>query len=386
MQLLLNRLSYERSIYNRHSVVNKSLIGVETHLYSVIYLLKRLIYMRCELKRLTIKDIAKMAGVSPSAVSLVMNNKEGVGDETRRTVNEIIERMEFKPNLNSRRLAFRKSFNINLVIRQNSSPFSDLFYFEVARGVLECSKRFSYNVVFTDIPVIDNIYSLPDAILMNDSDGIIFLQDTPRTILMEIEKARIPYVVIDAHTVDDTYTSVNVDCELSAYIATRHLIDNGHEAIAFIGSSYLPEYYIQAFTGYKRAMKNVNIPIPSNWIQIDARDEITAFECMNKILEGASRPTAVFCAGDIFAVGAVNAVKAYGLFVPQDISFVGIDDIILSRYIEPPLTTVTIDKVKMGTVAMELLVKKIKGESVRSIVVESDNLVIRKSVAKISRI
>ena len=159
------------------------------------------------------------------------------------------------------------------------------------------------------------------------------------------------------------------------------MIDNGHRNIAFIGSSYIPEYYIQAFTGYKKALEEIQVSIPSNWIQINAKDEESSYECMANILRSNnSVPTAVFCAGDIFAIGAIRCAKEFGYKVPDDISFVGIDDIILSRYVEPKLTTVKIDKALMGSLAMELIVKKINGEQVKSEIVESDNLIIRDSV------
>lgn len=330
--------------------------------------------------KLTIREIAKMAGVSPTAVSFVINNREGVSDETRRRVNEVIERTNFKPSLNSRRLFFKKSFNISIIIRNTSSPFNDLFYFEIAKGLLQKSKEFGYNIVFTDITVKGNEVILPDIIKRNDTDGVIFLQDTEKSVLTEVSRHNIPFVIVDSHSADNDITCIKADYELSSQTAVKYLIENGHRDIGFIGSSYIPDFYLQAFSGYKNALAELNLPLQPAWIQADATDESSAYKCMERILSCQSVPTAVFCATDMFAIGAIKCAKDKGYNIPSDISFAAIDDILLSRYYEPKLTTIRIDKENMGYLAMEAIVKKIHGEPVASTVVESGNLIIRDSV------
>lgn len=343
--------------------------------------------MECRkgMKRLTIKDIAKMSGFSPTVVSFVINNKPGVSDKTRKKVRQILEETNFRPSLNSRRLILKKSFNISIIIRKDSSPFNNLFYFEIAQGLLEKSKEYGYNIVFTDIPAFEQEVKLPDIIEQKDTDGVIFFQDTDTAVLNEIENLEVPYVVIDAHPGNDPYTCVRADYEKSAYTATNHLIEKGHNKIAFICSSYIPNFYTQVFLGYKKALNSYNISIPLSWLQMDAiDDEASAYDRMERILNTEEKPTAVFCATDMFAVSAIRCAKDNGYRVPDDISFIGIDDIMLSRYIEPRLTTIRIDKTMMGSLAMELLVKKIDGKKVESITVMSDNIIIRDSVRDIT--
>ncbi len=336
------------------------------------------------MKKLTIREIAKMAGVSPSAVSFVLNNKEGVSLKTREKIKEVIRRTNFTPDMNSRRLFFKKSFNITMATKQTSSPFSNLFYFEAAKGVLEKSKEFNYNVVFTEVGDSPKWWqSLLSSINSNDTDGIIFFQDTDFALLKEIERLNVPYVVLDCHSKEKKFTYVNADSELASYVATSYLTQNGHKKIAFIGSCYLPEYYLQTFNGFKSAIDKLNTELPSAWIQNTATDEKDAYLCMQKILDSKALPTAVFCAGDIYAIGAIKCAKANGYKVPEDISFIGIDDILLSGYIEPALTTVRIEPVKMGALAMQLLMQKIGGEHPLGITVESDKLIIRDSVRQL---
>lgn len=333
--------------------------------------------------KLTIREIAKMAGVSPTAVSFVINNKDGVSEETRRIVNEVIERTNFKPSVNSRRLFFKKSFNISIIVCNTSSPFNDLFYFEIAKGLLQKSKEFGYNIVFTDISTEGNKVILPDIIKQKDTDGIIFLQDTEKSILNEVNRHNIPYVVIDAHSTCDDYTCINADYELSSNIAVKYLIGNGHRDIGFIGSTYIPDFYLQAFTGYKNALADANLPLQPAWMQSDATDENSSYLCMERILSCKPIPTAIFCPADMFTIGAIRCARENGYRIPLDISFTSIDDILLSRYCEPKLTTVKIDKEKMGCLAMEAIIKKIDGEPAGSVIIESDNLIIRDSVHRI---
>lgn len=332
------------------------------------------------MENLTIKDIAKMAGVSTTVVSFVINNKPGVNEETRNKVKAVLERTKFKPNLNSRRLILQKSFNICIVLKKDSSPFENLFYFEIARGVLERGKEFGYNIVFADITEENGKVCLPNTIEQKDADGIIFFQDTSLTILNEIQKLGIPYVVVDAHPDKESYLCVTADYEISAYTATKFLILNGHKKISFISSSFIPNFYTKVFSGFKKAIEEKGISIPSSWIQIDAEDEASAGICMERILNSEQKPTAVFCATDVFAIGAMKCARNKGFKVPEDISFVGIDDIILSSYIEPAITTVRIDKIQMGTLAMEILYKRINNQRVESVVTRSDNLIVRDTV------
>lgn len=335
------------------------------------------------MEKLTIKDIAKMSGVSTTVVSFVINNKPGVNADTRSRVNEVLQRTGFKPSLSSRRMVHQKSFNISIIMRNDSSPFSNLFYFEIAQGILEKSKEFGYNIVFTDISEKNGDVLLPQIIEQKDTDGIIFFQDTERNILNEMERREIPYLVIDTHQSSSSIFSINADYELAAYTATLYLMENGHCEIGFISSSFIPDFYTQVFSGYKRALSTQNLSIPSGWIQMDVMDEESAFKAMENILQQSKIPTAIFCAADIFAVGAMRCADEKGYHIPEDISFTSIDDILLSRYIKPKLTTIRIDKFKIGSLALELLIRRMNGEPSNNLTVESNNLIVRESVKKI---
>ena len=118
----------------------------------------------------------------------------------------------------------------------------------------------------------------------------------------------------------------------------------GHNDIAFISSNFLPSFYSQVFAGFSKALGEKGGFLSPDWMCIDAIDGESAYDAMTKILSSPRRPTAVFCATDMFAISAMKCVKDHGLKIPEDVSFIGIDDIIISKYVEPALTTIKIDK------------------------------------------
>lgn len=335
------------------------------------------------LKRNTIKDIAKIAGVSPAAVSFVINDREGVSEATREKIKSIIKATGFQPNTSSRRLSSQKSFNIALVYPITASPFSDFFYNEIVKGLIDRFSKEDYNVVLSRLRMKDDKHLLPNIIKRRDADGTIFLQDIDPVILSRMDETGIPYVLVDVHTLDYTHRHVSVDSEQSIYTAVNYLISQGHTKIGLLGTDWLHSYYMQCFTGYQRALEEHRLTMHPTWLQKNAKSKESIEKCMDNILSASIRPTAICCMGDIYAIQAMHYAKAQGLDIPEDLSFISIDDIILSRYVEPALTTIGYDKQQMGEIAAELLLNKIKGNETQSVIVKSDTIIERMSVKQI---
>lgn len=331
--------------------------------------------------KLTIKEIAKLAGVSPSAVSIVLNNKTGVSKDTRQKVDEIVKRVQYTPNPNSRRLLFNKTNNIAVLFKKNISPLEHLFHSELNTIIMHECESLGYNLVFAAVSINNDIVILPNAIKSNDVDGIIFYGDIDPLIINAIKKFDIPFIIVDTHSPNINMLSVSSDYEVASYTATKYLTSLGHSQIAYLGNSRLTQYNDQTFTGFKKAIEESKIVLPVSWIQFDANDEISAYKCMEKIFSYGQLPTAVFCSADIYAIGAMKCLKNHSIKIPKDISLIGIDDIILSQYIDPPLTTIKIDKVEMGRIAIDLLIKKIEKINVTNHCVPSNNLIIRASTS-----
>lgn len=331
------------------------------------------------MKRLTIKEIAKMAGVSTTAVSFVLNDKPGVSDETREHIQQIIDQTGFRPNLNSKKLLFNKSFHACIMINPKASPFEDLFYFEVMRGILNKSREHGYNITI-DEPIYDGT-ELPDAIYTGDTDGMIFIQDISDSLTEKAIASGVPFVVVDNHSLADRVTSINPDYCGAAYAAATYLLELGHRDIAVISSNVVDTFQAQTLLGYTNAMNERGIVPAPGYLEQSVSNEAGAYEAAKILLTRDDRPSALLCTVDTFAIGALHCAKDLGLRVPQDVSIVGIDDILLARYTEPKLTTVGIDKVHMGELAMDLLLQKIQGENPGSIRLPTE-LVVRDSACR----
>lgn len=334
------------------------------------------------MSRITIKEIARMANVSPTAVSFVINNHDGVSDETRQKILDVIKATGFKPSTSSRRLLMKKSFNIALLLNPAASPFIDLFYNEIAKGILEKSREYDYNIVISEIRDNRRNRRLPDLIYSGDADGIIFFSDIEPDILKEVLKTEIPFVVADSHAVLKECTSLNPDYEMAAATATKYLTVNGHRRIALITSSFVSNFFRQTSSGFLSALEQAGIaagPIYQN-----ARDEESAYNCMAELLGSGFSPTAVLCAVDMFAISAMRCIRDHGLGVPENISVIGIDDIFLSSYKEFNLTTVKIDKTTMGRMAFDMIMDKVSGEKVESVLLPANEIAVRGSVMPVN--
>ena len=332
------------------------------------------------MKKITVKEIAQMAGVSVTTVSVVLNNKPGVSDVVRQRVQEIIDENHFKPNLNSKKLLKNKSYNICLLISNYSSPFNDLFYFDNARGILNQCSQYGYNLIMSNYP--NDTEDLPDIVYSGDVDGMIFLQDISSSVLQKVTETDIPFVVVDALKVMDGVTSIYPDYSSAAYDATSYLIDQGHRDIVLIANKEVDSFFAQIYQGFQKAMTDNGLSLCKNQLSISVSGEEAASRTVKTLLTNQNRPSALLCATDILAIGAIQGAKKARLSVPDDVSVVGIDDIFLSRYIEPKLTTVSVNKEEMGVYAMDLLYKKLKGKTPESILLPM-NLVVRDSVEKI---
>lgn len=337
------------------------------------------------LEKITIKRIAELAGVSTAAVSYVLNEKKGVSKETRQRILSIMKDMNYTPNVNSRRLILKRSFNIMVSLDTRVSTLNNFFYTEILNAIVGRATELGYNTVLSDDSKNDEKENLLSELRKNNADGIIFLRDISSSLCTNIRQTGAPFVVIDSHKTEPPYYHVKADMKLASYVATKYLIDHNHTRIAFIGMDRLPDFYIQTFSGFKLALEEAGLPIRAGWIQTSAYDDKSAQLCMRRILSEAEQPTAVFCTSDIYAIGAMNFLQKQGYSIPEDFSFCSMDDILPARLYYPALTTVHIDAYQMGISAVNILDKLINGaQDVHSECIVSNHLVARDTVATVA--
>lgn len=311
---------------------------------------------------LTIKDIARMAGVSTTAVSFVLNNRPGVSDATRQKVQEIIRQTSFIPNVHTRRLNLGKSFTIHVVLKQYAYGLYNQFALETLSGVFKEGKSLGYSIIFTLVDEDMPCEQIIESVRSKDCDGIILNQIDDPQLLSQLQRENIPFVCVDAHLpATSTLPMVEVDYYDAAYRATEHLYQHGHRDIGFIGPENPVEHCANTFRGFTDCLKEKGLFCDPQWIAKMPFSQGSTEAAVDKMLEQEKLPTALLCSCDAVAIDVIRRVKARGIRIPEDISVMGIDDLLVSRYLDPALSTMTFDKELLGAKAMELLYQIMQG-------------------------
>jgi len=331
-------------------------------------------------QNLTIADIAKMANVSKTTVSFVLNDKPGVSQETRQKVLSIIDKTNYRPTLNSRRLYYHKTFTIAVVFDKSAPVFDNLFSYSIMNALLKRCMHYDYALVYSEYSMDGDMPVLPPNITNKDMDGLVFLRDIPLTLISKLHELDMPFVVADDHSEHASLHTVKADYALAAYTAVDYLISQKHRKIGFVGNMNLPAFYIQVLSGYQKALKGAGLTLDLSYFFDKAQSPEDIEECVEKMIASRELPTAIFCMEDILAIYLIQSLQKHGLRVPDDISVIAIDDIILSSRVYPALTTVALDKDALGSYAVDLLMDLVNGKDSGSITVSSNNLIVRESV------
>jgi len=333
--------------------------------------------------RTTSFDVAKAAGVSRTTVSLVLNNVPDVNisEATRQRVLEAARTLQYFPDATGKKLVSGKSNTLGLVLRQSSAQvFADAFLLQVLLGVEQAAAQQSFHVLLRALaPEDTGGYSR--LIQENHVDGIILSgprQDDDD--LIHLSEAGVPIMLMGQLPGSDI-PFVDIDAVLGAKMAVNHLIKEGHTEIGMITNA--PLAYISAqqrCQGYQQALEENGLALRPEWIIEGNYTPESGLKAMEQLLETGSRPSAVFVASDVVAMGAVRAAKRAGLEIPSDLAIIGFDDIPLAEYFDPPLSTIHLPAYELGWVAAERLVRMAKNETLPEpgVLLTSD-LVIRQS-------
>lgn len=301
-----------------------------------------------------IQDVAKAAGVSVSTISRVLNGKVDVAEETQQHVLEIIQRMGYSSTLAARSMRSQRTNLIGLIVPDVEHPYS----LEVLRGVNHAiaSKKYDLLIYTTgsfqkqDTALHEQHY----VSLLNGTitDGVIVV--TPSASFFSTNA---PIVSIDPHVLVVDYPTIYTDHYQGALEAVRYLTGLGHRRIAYISGRQGMQNE-QRYRAYCDALAAAGIPYAGELIVEGDYSTLTGAECARKLLSMPERPTAIFAANDQSALGVYETAREMGVRIPEDLSLVGFDDIPEAKYYG--LTTVEQPLVRMGAMAVELLIKLIE--------------------------
>ncbi len=338
--------------------------------------------------RVTIVQVAKRAGVSPTAVSFAFNCPEKIGEETAGRIFKVAQEMGYSPNPIARAMISRRTGVIGVLVPFSiSSSFSNPFISAFMEGVGRICDARSLGALL----VSPYKGSLAEATRRAPVDGYIVVGlDEKHGEVALLKELHIPFVVVDGDA--ETVSEINVDDEEGAFIAAKALLDAGHRDISILTFEQpLPGHEENLFygvggrrlSGYLRAFQDAGEPFKMNSM-VQSLTSIKGGEtAFSQIWQEGRRPTALLTMSDVMAIGAINAAKRLGVRVPEDIEVVGFDDIPLSALIQPSLTTIHQPIVQKGRRAAELLVNALEGSAEPKKELLHTHLVVRRSTRSV---
>jgi len=334
-------------------------------------------------KRTTSRDVARLAHVSRTTVSFILNNVPGVSISaaTRQRVLDAAKKLNYSPNVAGRKLVSGKSYTIGLVLCQSPEQiFTDAFLPQVILGVEQAALQQGFHVLLKPVDPNDT-GGYARLITENHVDGILL--SGPRqddNALMRLHQQRVP-ILLMGQLPETDIPFVDVNATAGAELAVRHLIELGHQQIGMITNAPLDYTSAQQRReGYVKALREAKLPVNKALIRAGNYTPASGYQAMQALLERTPHPTAVFVASDVVAMGAILAVKQAGLRIPKDLAVVGFDDIPLAEFYDPPLTTIHLPAFGLGWAGGERLIRIIQGEGLNdaSLLLES-KLITRQS-------
>lgn len=315
----------------------------------------------------TIKDVATKAGVSLSTVSLVLNKKQNVREETRLKVLQVIDELDYHPRRIARGLASKKSGNIGFILTDDHFSRAEPFYTKVFLGSEFESRKHHYYVLLTTVSkTFRKDQHVPRFLLEKNVDGIILAGRVPHTLIEHIRTRNLPFILIDFLPKMGPCYAVLMDNFNGAYQAVTYLVRKGHRRIAFLAGDMEHPSLRERFDGYKKALSDSGIPLNTHLTVID--EPYTAFQdgydAACKLLSRDIPFTALFAGNDAMAHGCLRCFNEHEIRVPEKVAVVGFDDIQTDVQTEPYLTTIRVNKEELGAVAVRRLVEMIDSEQI----------------------
>lgn len=331
------------------------------------------------LGHVSIKDVARAAGVSHSTVSRALRASPLVNAATAEQIRQKAEELGYRASAVARSLVTRRSQTLGVIVTSIADPFNG----EVVRAIEETAYRNGYSVLLANSQTDpDRIITIIRSFQERRVEGILVTASRVGALYVPlIAETKVPIVLINNRQDSDQVHSVTIDNEAAAREAAKYLIDFGHRRIGFIGDRLGSQSNLERFAGYQRALAEAGIVFrPELLVHGDGRPKAAA-EAMTRLLAVPERPSAVLCYNDMSAMGALHTASQSKVRVPLDLSIIGFDDLFFARYLSPPLTTIRQPKRNMGKQATQLLFDLLAGKTVENTVAVKGELIVRSSTA-----
>ncbi len=326
----------------------------------------------------SIRDVARVAGVSVATVSRALTSPEKVSESSLKKVKDAIQLVGYRPNLLARNFRSARSYSVVVLVPNITNPF----FSQVIQSIEDRAQQKGYAVLLGDTRESSKReQEYVNRVETRLADGVIQLR--PQS--MNFTPGAIPWVTACACR-DTPGPSVRIDDVSAARTIVDYLISLGHSRIGVITGLKDNPHTMERLDGYKLSLTNAGIPLDKELI---AEGDFTLWSGQNatkQFFEMQQPPTAIFCMNDEMAIGAIQTIKAKGFKIPEDISVAGFDDITYAKYWDPGLTTVAQPAEEFGKISMDLLVRIIEGEQLddQDIVLPAE-FIIRKSTGAVAK-
>jgi len=306
----------------------------------------------------TIKDVAKLAGVSISTVSRVMNDSNPFSPESRRKVEDAIEKLDFKRNELARSLVMKRSNLIGVLVKDLGIPYMT----QIVRGVEEVGRMYKYDMLLnSSYGDAEQEKVIVDFMLRKQAEAIIMITENANPeVIVKLKENKNSFILLDRFY-NGSFNTVTIDYENAAYKMTSHLIAKGHKNILFVLDNSNNDINNAKKRGYKRAMTEANFDeIIFQAVGSDLSDGYATGKQILNLYE--NKITAVFAGSDRQALGIMNYCQTQGISIPEDLSVAGFGDSEFAKDFTPALTTVYEPYYDIGAVAMRRVIKDLKEE------------------------
>ncbi|PSU20004.1 substrate-binding domain-containing protein [Photobacterium kishitanii] len=331
----------------------------------------------------TMKDIAKLAGVSTSTVSHVINKTRFVSEEISLRVNNAAKELHYSgPSVLARSFKVNRTKTLGMLVTTSTNPF----FGEVVKGVERSCYQNGYSLILCNTEGDhQRMRESINTLLQKRVDGLILMCSSLEGERIDVFEhyPDIPVVVMDWGPMLFTSDKIQDNSLRGGYMATQYLIESGHTDIGCITGPLIRHQAQMRYEGYKRAMNEAHLRFNSHWIIESDFECEGGYDAFMKMHHNGTLPSAIFVSNDMMAMGVINAANECGIQIPNDLSIIGYDDIHIAKYMSPALTTIHQPKYRLGQAAVETLLKRLDTQMSDTQVIQLEPTLVTRNSVKI---
>lgn len=327
----------------------------------------------------TIYQVSELAGVSLATVSRVLNNNARVSDKTRDKVLAAMKELGYRPNSIAQSLASNRSNSIGILVSELDGPI----YGQMMAGIeSELRAAGKHAIITTGYSVEDKEKDGIEFLLSRNCDALILhAEAVSDEYLIELNKGKVPIYLVSRYVPELKESCISIDNRLGGYLATKIVVEQGHKKIAYISGRQKKADSVNRLVGHKKALAEENITFDENLSFIGDYSETGGMAGLKHFIDNKADFSALVCANDEMASGAMKYAREHGYNLPQDLSIVGFDNVSFANYLYPKLTTIDNPTNAMGKMAAKLVLKTVyKHKNIKINNIFEPKVIIRKSV------